>query len=125
MSWERVTAWDSTFEYGHQPLWFKRAAVNVQKTWRMSKGGPASGRYPFAHSDLFQHFSSGHLLDHWGRRTLPGGSRSLVTQPYQDDIEALEKIAMCLGCNFINHNQAGPWAPGSFLFEFTPKGWAR
>jgi hypothetical protein len=103
--------WNATFRIHHMPPWFKKLIRARYK--RRTNGGSCWNCYEF--NEL-----QGELWDHWGSVDR-GPYRSVITQPYSNEIIQAKKWAYELGCNVIaKDTKGGPWNTNVWLYEFIP-----
>ena len=109
--------WDETFQNRTLPAWFKKCLRARHK-----KLHPYSSTW-----DLDLYLRNGwindnqsHIWDHYGS-VLRDGFRAVITQPYGDHDAEAQKWAEEHDCVLAVAKEGGPWAEGTWYYEFHPK----
>lgn len=116
--YDAMMAWNRTWQMHHMPVWLKkRIRLDAIKKGTWNTGWRAESYLPRD------------LMDHWGtvRRLLDGHNNtpcgdvfSFITQPYGEHNELARKFAEDMQCHLIIQ-RPGPWASGTWYYEFIPK----
>lgn len=104
-----MDAWDPTWKHHHLPMWAKKSLR--KNAIKRNEWNPC---YTSAYSLIPYE-----IFDHWGSVNRDG-IRALVAQPYHNCDDQAAKFAEDHGWT-VKSSHPGPWAEGTWLYEFLPK----